>query len=122
MKLPPPPSGLTGATRDFLASVHETLRVVQPVTTVTTTASDLTLQETWHRVRVKAASLRTIYLPDATRYAGWVFHVKSVPESTDTVVIRALTGQVIDGAATVSLITAGTSFALHSYGTGWDIV
>lgn len=122
MKFPPPPSSVTGATRDFLGQVHDALRVTQPVTTFTTTASDITLNESWHRVRVKASSVRTVYLPDATRYKGWVFHIKSVVESTNTVRIQPITGQVIDGAATASIITAGVSLMLHSYGTGWDLV
>lgn len=122
MKFPPPPSSVTGATRDFLDKVHESLRATQPVTTFTTTSSDITLNESWHRIRIKASSIRTAYLPDATRYKGWVFNVKSVVESTDTVRIQPISGQVIDGAATASIITAGVSLMLHSYGTGWDLL
>lgn len=122
MKLPPPPSSVTGPLRDYLNTVFTVLRSDQPVSTFTTTTSDFTLSDEWHRLRVTATSLRTVYLPNATRYLGWVYQIKSTLSSTNTVVVRAATGQIVEGAQTQSLITAGASLTLQSYGNGWDLL
>lgn len=122
MKIPAPPSAVTGPLRDHLIALRTALTPLEGTAAFLTTSSDVTLTEDWYRVRMKATSTRTVYLPSATPFKGWTFQVKSVPESTATIWVQAASGQVIDGANVQSLITAGGSFTLQSYGTGWDIL
>jgi hypothetical protein len=90
---------------------------------ITTTTTDLTLTDTHYTVLVDASGgSRTITLPSATGIDGRIYVVKKTDTFLNAVVVQAQTGQTIDGASSISLLTQYATVIVQAYGGNWYIV
>lgn len=94
--------------------------IKQPITTVT---GNTTLALNNSTVRVDATSgAITISLPSASSVSGFIFNIKKIDNSVNTVTIDPSGSELIDGASTHVIINQYTSRTIQSNGSSWDIL
>jgi hypothetical protein len=90
---------------------------------VTTTTSNLTLTDTHYTVLVDATSSGvTITLPSASGIDGRIYVVKKIDSSVNTVTIQSQSGQTIDGASSITLLTQYATVVVQAYSGNWYVV
>jgi len=92
--------------------------LIVPVTLVTTTPFTPTQAD--YLLDVNVAGLASIVLPVSP--VGKVFIVKNINTLYPPIIVSAVSGALIDGSATASIVTAYGSLTFIFNGTSWDII
>ena len=106
----------------FIAHAQNTKLLVEGsfATAITTTASDLTLDETHQVVLVSSSTNRTITLPSATGTKGRKYTIKKIGTGDITVIPQS--GQNIDNAGSFIIFGINSFLTIVSDGNNWWVV
>lgn len=106
----------------FIAQAQNTKLLVEGsfATAITTTSSDLTLDETHQVVLVSGSMNRTITLPSAIGIAGRKYTIKKI--GTGDVTLSPQAGQNIDSAGSFIIFGTNSFLTIVSDGNHWWVV